>query len=108
MSYILDALRRAEAERERGKLPGLHTPLPGAPTEGLRPAVPAWIWAAAGLTLVGLAAAAWWLGASSTAANASAAAAAVPPPAAAPADLPPAIGVASRPLASATAQTRIV
>ncbi|MFY3384728.1 hypothetical protein ACOQFS_11335, partial [Paracidovorax sp. MALMAid1276] len=33
MSYILDALRRAEAERGRGGVPGLHTqatPLPGA------------------------------------------------------------------------------
>lgn len=37
MSYILDALRRAEAERGRGGVPGLHTqatPVPGAlPTE---------------------------------------------------------------------------
>ena len=35
MSYILDALRRAEAERERGGVPGLHTqvaPPPGSPT----------------------------------------------------------------------------
>lgn len=28
MSYILDALRKAEAERERGAVPGLHAPLP--------------------------------------------------------------------------------
>lgn len=27
MSYILDALRRADAERERGRVPGLHTQL---------------------------------------------------------------------------------
>lgn len=26
MSYILDALRRAESERERGQVPGVHTP----------------------------------------------------------------------------------
>lgn len=34
MSYILDALRRAEAERarERGKVPGLHDPVQGATT----------------------------------------------------------------------------
>jgi len=31
MSYILDALRKADAERERGAVPGLHTqPVPGA------------------------------------------------------------------------------
>ena len=33
MSYILDALRRAEAERGRGAVPGLHppaVPVPGA------------------------------------------------------------------------------
>jgi len=30
MSYILDALRRAESERERGQVPGVHTqPAPG-------------------------------------------------------------------------------
>ncbi|MFO1267813.1 MAG: hypothetical protein U1F67_14180 [Rubrivivax sp.] len=29
MSYILDALRRAESERERGQVPGLHAqPVP--------------------------------------------------------------------------------
>lgn len=31
MSLILDALRRADAERERGNVPGLHTPQPMAP-----------------------------------------------------------------------------
>ncbi|MEP7300699.1 MAG: hypothetical protein ABI699_04160, partial [Caldimonas sp.] len=30
MSYILDALRRADAERERGEVPGLHTQQFGA------------------------------------------------------------------------------
>ncbi|HEX6364375.1 MAG TPA: hypothetical protein VFZ93_15570, partial [Albitalea sp.] len=31
MSYILDALRKADAERERGSVPGLHTqPVPPA------------------------------------------------------------------------------
>lgn len=55
MSYILDALRRADAERERGAVPGLHTqamPEPGdddeapAPRRGLAP----WQWLAIGLT----------------------------------------------------------
>lgn len=65
MSYILDALRRAEAdrERERGQLPGLHTPGPAA--ADLAPTTPrtrGWPWAAAGLLLAGLAAGAWWRG----------------------------------------------
>ncbi|KAF1045015.1 general secretion pathway protein GspB [Xylophilus sp.] len=64
MSYILDALRRAEAERSRGALPGVHTPVPPAaavlPAQG-RPTVlrPAAAMAAAGV-LAALAAAAWW------------------------------------------------
>jgi general secretion pathway protein B len=53
MSYILDALRRADAERERGGVPGLHTqPAPtesdddaGTRTRGLRP----WHWVVIGL-----------------------------------------------------------
>ena len=64
MSYILDALRRAQAERERGRLPGLQTqtapaaPLPGAADAGRLgrrgPAV------AALLLAVGLAGGGWW------------------------------------------------
>ena len=34
MSYILDALRRADAERSRGAVPGLHAQ--GVPTDGSR------------------------------------------------------------------------
>ncbi|MFG6432813.1 general secretion pathway protein GspB [Roseateles sp. LYH14W] len=55
MSYILDALRRAEAdrERERGQVPGLHTqPLSGsdaAPAAGPRRWLP---WAGGGLLLL--------------------------------------------------------
>ncbi|QTN22426.1 general secretion pathway protein GspB [Rhizobacter sp. AJA081-3] len=64
MSYILDALRRADAERERGGVPGLHTqPTPSAgdddeasaPARGLRP----WHWVVLGLA-GGLAAAVAW------------------------------------------------
>ena len=43
MSYILDALKRAEAQRERGHVPGLHsqsTPLSTAPARTARP--PLW------------------------------------------------------------------
>lgn len=63
MSYILDALRRADAERERGGVPGLHTqamPDVGdderpARRTGLRP----WHWVVIGLA-GGLAAAVAW------------------------------------------------
>jgi general secretion pathway protein B len=64
MSYILDALRRADAERERGGVPGLHTqamPEPGdddapARRRGLAP----WQWLALGLA-GGVAVAAVWM-----------------------------------------------
>lgn len=63
MSYILDALRRADAERERGGVPGLHTQAmadpgddDGAPRpRGLKP----WQWMVIGLA-GGLAVAVVW------------------------------------------------
>lgn len=65
MSYILDALRRADAERERGGVPGLHTQTmaeagdevdaPATPARGLKP----WHWVAIGLA-GGLAVAIAW------------------------------------------------
>ncbi len=62
MSYILDALRRAEAERERGRVPGLHTqalPVPGEPV--VPRARRAGSWAGGILALLGAAAlGAWW------------------------------------------------
>jgi general secretion pathway protein B len=63
MSYILDALRRAEAERERGQLPGLHTQPVAisstAPTPvGPRPVLP-WMGVLAALLLLGTLL--WWL-----------------------------------------------
>lgn len=64
MSYILEALRRAEAERERerGQVPGLHTQtLPGseaAPAAVKRRWLP---WAGSGLLLLaGIGAGSWW------------------------------------------------
>ena len=65
MSYILDALRRADAERQRGAVPGLHAPTvggvldkgaatPGAPARRLGLAV-------AALLLLSLAVATGWL-----------------------------------------------
>jgi general secretion pathway protein B len=65
MSYILDALRRADAERERGTVPGLHAkPLTH---EALPEAAPArrvpWLPIAvgSGVAVLGLAGLAWWL-----------------------------------------------
>ncbi len=58
MSYILDALRRAQAERERGQVPGLHAQPGLGATQRMRPASgtpsgrPAWVWALAGAGVV--------------------------------------------------------
>ena len=66
MSYILDALRRAEADRQRGAVPGLQDqpqPLPApaaAPADGPR-RTGLWALAGAGLLVAGGAAAWWWL-----------------------------------------------
>jgi general secretion pathway protein B len=63
MSYILDALRRAEAERERGQVPGLGaqpTPAPAPPSSAATPGLArglAWAAALLGLALL----LAWWL-----------------------------------------------
>ena len=66
MSYILDALKRADAERERGHVPGLHTrttpeldtPAAGAGSIAQR----GWL-IALGLLIAGGAMLWWWLGA---------------------------------------------
>ncbi|MDE1950478.1 MAG: hypothetical protein KGI35_17810, partial [Burkholderiales bacterium] len=61
MSYILDALRRAEAERERGLVPGLHSqPNASAATVQRRGPLTLAAFAAAGVVLV-VAAAGLWL-----------------------------------------------
>jgi general secretion pathway protein B len=61
MSYVLDALRRAESERQRGSVPSLHAQSHATPE--LREAPPAagpWRWAVVlgGLLVAG--AAGWW------------------------------------------------
>jgi len=79
MSYILDALRRADAERERGGVPGLHTqamPEPGDEAEPRRRGLRPWHWMVIGLA-GGLALAVVMLGREDT------------PPAAAPLASPP-------------------
>lgn len=82
MSYILDALKRADAERERGHVPGLHTrstpefdaPAPRAARLGARR------WRLALALLLALGAAMWWrLGAAPPAPVAAAPEAVAPP-----------------------------
>jgi general secretion pathway protein B len=87
MSYILDALRRAEAdrERERGAVPGLHAqPVPEG-TATRAGSLPRWLpWAGGGLLLIaGVGAGVWWAG--------SPPEAAAPVPAAAPAPVASAV-----------------
>lgn len=61
MSYILDALKKADAERDRGTVPGLHArqvvpaPAPRTPTGRTG----AWLALVAGLVLAGVAAVVW-------------------------------------------------
>jgi general secretion pathway protein B len=60
MSYILDALRRADSERERGRVPGIHAqPLPSTSADAARRAPPPWIWIVVGLSLGLLVALGW-------------------------------------------------
>ncbi len=66
MSYILEALRRSQAERERGRVPGLDTQLaPSGDKPGkTRPPVP-WLWLGASLgavLLLAVAVVAWRMG----------------------------------------------
>ncbi|MGZ9031053.1 MAG: general secretion pathway protein GspB [Burkholderiaceae bacterium] len=62
MSLILDALRKADAERERGSVPSLHSqPVASTSAGTARPATrPHWLWIAIGVA-IGLAGAATWM-----------------------------------------------
>ncbi len=63
MSLILDALRKADAERERGSVPSLHSQPVVSPSAGESPKPkvrPNWLWIAIGVAL-GLVAAATWV-----------------------------------------------
>lgn len=93
MSYILDALRRAESERQRGQLPGLGAlPLPPSDVSA-KSASPVLRWSAIGLAvLASVVALAWWLrqpAQAPVAGNAAPAVAATQSAAHAPAALPP-------------------
>ncbi|MDZ4161980.1 MAG: general secretion pathway protein GspB [Burkholderiales bacterium] len=70
MSYILDALQRAHAQRQLGEVPGLHTPPPlpippASATQPPQPSAPRYAWGA-GVALLALLAAGlltsahWW------------------------------------------------
>ena len=61
MSYILDALRRSEQERQKGKTPSLHSIHSGSQFATPRSAPSRWPWLVAGalLGLMGLAAYVW-------------------------------------------------
>lgn len=92
MSYILDALRRADAERERerGGVPGLHTqalPAPGPEPASSR-TLPGWAWGAIGAAAGLLVALGAWLGLRT------------PPAAAPPAVSKPAAPAAATPIAA--------
>jgi general secretion pathway protein B len=82
MSYILDALRRADSERERGRVPGIHARTPpvesaDAPARsGPRP----WVWGAIGVSIGLLLALGWVLFGRDAPAPADMAANVPPPP----------------------------
>jgi general secretion pathway protein B len=95
MSYILDALRRADAERERGAVPNIHAqPMQGPSNDGEQSrTTPPWLWIALALLAVAVLGLAWKLFASDApreqVAAAPVAAAPTPAPAATAGTLPP-------------------
>ena len=92
MSYILDALKRADAERERGAVPGLQSRHAAAPAAKSGRSVQNGVWlAAAALALGGTAAGLWlWQAPSGTGRLAAVApAVATPPPLALATPAPP-------------------
>lgn len=93
MSYILDALRKADAERDRGNVPGIHAQpsFGGGTPSNAQPAAKPWLWLAGGAGAVGIVGAlAWYLMAPPHGAMDVAAAPAATPAAPAPPSAPPA------------------
>jgi len=102
MSYILDALQRADAERERGHVPGLNSQIVSTPSRKARPVrhrSPARLAVAVAVVIALLVAAGlwWWLG------QAEEAPVAAPAPAVAPPAMPPAAAVTQAPAAPSPA-----
>jgi len=101
MSYILDALRRADAERERGAVPNIHAqPMQGPSNDGEQSrTTPPWLWIALALLAVAVLGLAWklfagdapreQLAAAPVAAAPTLTPAPAPAPTAAPGTLPP-------------------
>ena len=64
MSYILDALRRADSERDRGAVPGVHArQVPLAVGDGDAPGarLPGWLWPVAAMVVLVIGALVWML-----------------------------------------------
>ena len=95
MSYILDALRKADAERDRGHVPGIHAQpsFGGLPPTDASGAARPWVWLGAGaLAMTVIAAAVWYFVGGST--RQAPPIAAVVPPVAAAVSPPPAFAPA--------------
>ena len=98
MSYILQALKKAEAERGLGRVPRLETPAPLGSTPGLTPAR-WWPWLVlAGLSGAALAVALWWWWPAAIEVQAVAARLAAPPMTVAPVATPPPVAAAPMPV----------
>lgn len=64
MSYILDALRRADSERDRGAVPGVHArqvPLVGGDGDAPGARLPGWLWPVAAMVVLVIGALVWML-----------------------------------------------
>ena len=61
MSYILDALRTADAKRGRDSLPGMHAPPARIVFAASRRESRPWVWVLAGMALVLLGWLVWWM-----------------------------------------------
>ena len=64
MSYILDALRRADSERDRGAVPDVHArqvPMAAGQDEPAHASLPPWAWVGAALLVLLIGALAWLL-----------------------------------------------